>query len=50
MLEDSISDKRLDVGSVIPSTVPFKIVLQRGLLSDLRKVSGLGLFGKSGSR
>ncbi len=38
-------DKRLDVGSVISSTVPFKIVLQKGLTVDFGKVSGLGLFG-----
>ena len=34
MLEDVGSDKRLDVGSVISSTVPFKIVLQKGLAVD----------------
>lgn len=43
------SDKRLDVGSVISSTVPFKIVLQKGLIVDFEKSPGLGLFGKSGA-
>ena len=49
VLEDVASDKRLDVGSVISSTVPFKIVLQKGLTVDFEKSPGLGLFGKSGS-
>lgn len=49
MLEDVASDKRLDVGSVISSTVPFKIVLQKGLTVDFEKSPGLGLFGKSGA-
>lgn len=49
MLEDVGSDKRLDVGSVISSTVPFKIVLQKGLIVDFEKSPGLGLFGKSGA-
>lgn len=49
MLEDVASDKRLDVGSVISSTVPFKIVLQEGLIVDFEKSPGLGLFGKSGA-
>lgn len=49
MLEDVASDKRLDVGSVISSTVPFKIVLQKGLVVDFEKSPGLGLFGKSGA-
>jgi hypothetical protein len=49
MLEDVGSDKRLDVGSVISSTVPFKIVLQKGLTVDFEKSPGLGLFGKSGA-
>lgn len=49
MLEDVGSDKRLDVGSVISSTVPFKIVLQKGLVVDFEKSPGLGLFGKSGA-
>lgn len=49
MLEDVGSDKRLDVGSVISSTVPFKIVLQEGLIVDFEKSPGLGLFGKSGA-
>lgn len=49
MLEDVASDKRLDVGSVISSTVPFKIVLQKGLAVDFEKSPGLGLFGKSGA-
>ena len=49
MLEDVASDKRLDVGSVISSTVPFKIVLQKGLIVDFEKSPGLGLFGKSGA-
>ena len=49
ILEDVGSDKRLDVGSVISSAVPFKIVLQKGLAVDFEKSPGLGLFGKSGS-
>lgn len=49
VLEDVASDKRLDVGSVISSTVPFKIVLQKGLTIDFEKSPGLGLFGRSGS-
>lgn len=49
ILEDVGSDKRLDVGSVISSTVPFKIVLQKGLIVDFEKSPGLGLFGKSGA-
>lgn len=49
VLEDVASDKRLDVGSVISSTVPFKIVLQKGLTVDFEKSPGLGLFGKSGA-
>jgi len=49
MLEDVGSDKCLDVGSVISSTVPFKIVLQKGLVVDFEKSPGLGLFGKSGA-
>lgn len=49
VLEDTASDKRLDVTSVISSTVPFKIVLQKGLVVDFEKSPGLGLFGKSGS-
>lgn len=49
VLEDIASDKRLDVGSVISSTVPFKIVLQKGLVVDFEKSPGLGLFGRSGS-
>lgn len=49
ILEDVASDKRLDVGSVISSTVPFKIVLQKGLVVDFEKSPGLGLFGKSGA-
>lgn len=49
VLEDVASDKRLDVASVISSTVPFKIVLQKGLTVDFEKSPGLGLFGKSGS-
>lgn len=49
MLENVGSDKRLDVGSVISSTVPFKIVLQKGLVVDFEKSPGLGLFGKSGA-
>ena len=49
ILEDVASDKRLDVGSVISSTVPFKIVLQKGLTVDFEKSPGLGLFGRSGS-
>ncbi len=47
MLEDVASDKRWSVGSVISSTVPFKIVLQ-GAYCRFWKVSGLSLFGKSG--
>ncbi len=34
-----LSDKRLDVGSVISSTMPFKIVLQKGLTVDFERVS-----------
>lgn len=49
VLEDVGSDKRLDVGSVISSAVPFKIVLQKGLTVDFEKSPGLGLFGKSGA-
>lgn len=49
ILEDTASDKRLDVTSVISSAVPFKIVLQKGLTVDFEKSPGLGLFGKSGS-
>lgn len=49
ILEDVGSDKRLDVTSVISSTVPFKIVLQKGLIVDFEKSPGLGLFGKSGA-
>lgn len=49
VLEDVGSDKRLDVGSVISSAVPFKIVLQKGLVVDFEKSPGLGLFGKSGA-
>lgn len=49
MLEDVGSDKRLDVTSVISSAVPFKIVLQKGLIVDFEKSPGLGLFGKSGA-
>ena len=49
ILEDVASDKCLDVTSVISSTVPFKIVLQKGLTVDFEKSPGLGLFGKSGS-
>lgn len=49
ILEDVGSDKRLDVGSVISSAVPFKIVLQKGLAVDFEKSPGLGLFGKSGA-
>lgn len=49
ILEDVASDKRLDVTSVISSTVPFKIVLQKGLTVDFEKSPGLGLFGKSGA-
>lgn len=49
ILEDVASDKRLDVTSVISSTVPFKIVLQKGLIVDFEKSPGLGLFGKSGA-
>ena len=49
ILEDVASDKRLDVTSVISSAVPFKIVLQKGLVVDFEKSPGLGLFGKSGS-
>lgn len=49
VLEDVGSDKRLDVGSVISSAVPFKIVLQKGLIVDFEKSPGLGLFGKSGA-
>ena len=41
MLEDVASDKRLDVGSVISSTVPFKIVCKRGLLSILKSLQVL---------
>lgn len=49
ILDDVASDKRLDVTSVISSTVPFKIVLQKGLIVDFEKSPGLGLFGKSGA-
>ena len=49
VLEDIASDKRLDVTSVISSAVPFKIVLQKGLIVDFEKSPGLGLFGKSGA-
>lgn len=49
VLEDVASDKCLDVTSVISSAVPFKIVLQKGLIVDFEKSPGLGLFGKSGS-
>lgn len=49
VLEDTASDKRLDVTSVISSAVPFKIVLQKGLVVDFEKSPGLGLFGKSGA-
>lgn len=49
ILEDVASDKRLDVTSVISSTVPFKIVLQKDLTVDFEKSPGLGLFGKSGA-
>lgn len=49
ILEDVASDKRLDVTSVISSAVPFKIVLQKGLVVDFEKSPGLGLFGRSGS-
>lgn len=49
ILDDVASDKRLDVTSVISSAVPFKIVLQKGLVVDFEKSPGLGLFGKSGS-
>ena len=49
ILEDIASDKRLDVTSVISSAVPFKIVLQKGLIVDFEKSPGLGLFGKSGA-
>ena len=49
LLEDVGSDKRLDVTSVISSAVPFKIVLQKGLVVDFEKSPGLGLFGKSGA-
>lgn len=49
VLEDVASDKRLDVTSVISSAVPFKIVLQKGLVVDFEKSPGLGLFGKSGA-
>lgn len=49
VLEDVASDKRLDVTSVISSAVPFKIVLQKGLIVDFEKSPGLGLFGKSGA-
>ena len=49
ILEDVASDKCLDVTSVISSAVPFKIVLQKGLIVDFEKSPGLGLFGKSGS-
>ncbi len=48
MLEDVASDKRLDVGSVISSTVPFKIVLQSACRRFWFRISS-GLFGKSGS-
>lgn len=49
ILEEVASDKRLDVTSVISSAVPFKIVLQKGLIVDFEKSPGLGLFGKSGA-
>lgn len=49
ILENVASDKRLDVTSVISSAVPFKIVLQKGLIVDFEKSPGLGLFGKSGA-
>lgn len=49
ILENVASDKRLDVTSVISSAVPFKIVLQKGLVVDFEKSPGLGLFGKSGA-
>lgn len=49
ILEDVASDKCLDVTSVISSTVPFKILLQKGLAVDFEKSPGLGLFGKSGA-
>jgi hypothetical protein len=49
VLEDVVSDKRLDVTSVISSAVPFKIALQKGLIVDFEKSPGLGLFGKSGA-
>ena len=49
VLADVASDKRLDVTSVISSAVPFKIVLQKGLIVDFEKSPGLGLFGKSGA-
>ena len=49
VLEDVATDKRLDVTSVISSAVPFKIVLQKGLIVDFEKSPGLGLFGKSGA-
>lgn len=49
VLEEVASDKRLDVTSVISSAVPFKIVLQKGLVVDFEKSPGLGLFGKSGA-
>lgn len=49
VLEDVASDKRLDVGSVVSSAVPFQIVLQKGLAVDFEKSPGLGLFGRSGS-
>lgn len=49
VLEEVASDKRLDVTSVISSAVPFKIVLQKGLIVDFEKSPGLGLFGKSGA-
>ncbi len=42
MLEDVASDKRLDVGSVISSTVPFKIV-HKGLTVDFEKSRNAGL-------
>ena len=48
VLEDVASDKRLDVGSVVSSAVPFQIVLQKGLAVDFEKSPGLGLFGRSG--
>ncbi len=43
ILRMSLLDKRLDVTSVI--AVPFKIVLQKGLIVDFEKSPGLGLFG-----